>query len=130
MDKKVFKTGYICAIIEHHEMTNKRFLVEKWGTRRMSMDTNTLLVFAKRIFGSCPPTKAEASIRQLKSLLDQQSISKETLELLDMMIESVPEMRETACRGELTRESVMIAARRAKERKNREQAARAYGRCC
>lgn len=93
------------------------------------MDKKTLLIFAKRIFSSSSETKATVSLRQLKTLLEEQGASKEDIALLEKMIQSAPEMKEAAQKTALTEVDVEIAERRARERKAREEAARYSGRC-
>ena len=93
------------------------------------MDKKTLLIFAKRIFNTSSESKAAVSLRQLKTLLEEQGASKGDIALLDRMILSVPEMKEAAQKADLTEEDVTIAERRARERRAREEAARYRGRC-
>ncbi|MBE5943238.1 MAG: hypothetical protein E7264_11985 [Lachnospiraceae bacterium] len=93
------------------------------------MDKKTLLIFAKRIFNSSSEIKAMVSLRQLKSLLEEQGAPKEDTALLEKMIQSAPEMKEAAQKATLTEVDVEIAERRARERKAREEAARNRGRC-
>ena len=93
------------------------------------MDKKTLLIFAKRIFSSSSETKATVSLRQLKTLLEEQGASKEDIALLETMIQSAPEMKEAAQKAALTEVDVEIAERRARERKAREEAALHRGRC-
>lgn len=93
------------------------------------MDKKTLLIFAKRIFSSSSETKATVSLRQLKTLLEEQGASEEDIALLEKMIQSAPEMKEAAQKTALTEVDVEIAERRARERKAREEAARYSGRC-
>ena len=93
------------------------------------MDKKTLLIFAKRIFSSSSETKATVSLRQLKTLLEEQGASKEDIALLEKMIQSAPEMKEAAQKAALTEVDVEIAERRARERKAREEAALHRGRC-
>lgn len=93
------------------------------------MDKKTLLIFAKRIFNSSSETKAMVSLRQLKTLLEEQGAPKGDIALLEKMIQSAPEMKEAAQKAVLTEVDVEIAERRAKERKDREEAARYRGRC-
>ena len=93
------------------------------------MDKKTLLIFAKRIFNSSSETKAMVSLRQLKTLLEEQGAPKGDIALLEKMIQSAPEMKEAAQKAVLTEVDVEIAERRAKERKAREEAARNRGRC-
>ena len=93
------------------------------------MDKKTLLIFAKRIFNSSSVNKATASLRQLKTLLEEQGAPKEDIALLEKMLQSVPEMKNLDSKAVLTEEDVKIAYRRAKERKEREEAARYSGRC-
>lgn len=85
----------------------------------------TLLIFAKRIFSSSSETKAVVSLLQLKMLLEEQSASKDDLDLLEKMIQSAPEMKDVAKKTVLTE----IAERRSNERKARAEAARYVGRC-
>ena len=93
------------------------------------MDKKTLLIFAKRIFNSSSETKAMVSLRQLKTLLEEQGAPKGDIALLEKMIQSAPEMKEAAQKAILTEADVEIAERRARERKAREEAARYRGRC-
>ena len=93
------------------------------------MDRKTLLIFAKRIFNSSSENKATVSLRQLKTLLEEQGAPKDNIALLEKMIQSAPEMKETAQKAVLTETDVEIAERRAKERKAREAAAIYRGRC-
>lgn len=93
------------------------------------MDKKTLLIFAMRIFSSSSETKATVSLRQLKTLLEEQGASKEDIALLEKMIQSAPEMKEAAQKAALTEVDVEIAERRARERKAREEAASYRGRC-
>ena len=93
------------------------------------MDKKTLLIFAKRIFNSSSETKAMVSLRQLKTLLEEQGAPKGDIALLEKMIQSAPEMKEAAQKAVLTEVDVEIAERRSKERKAREEAARYRGRC-
>ncbi len=93
------------------------------------MDKKTLLIFAKRIFNSSSENKATVSLRQLKTLLEEQDAPKDNIALLEKMIQSAPEMKETAQKAVLTEADVEIAERRAKARKAREEAARYRGRC-
>lgn len=93
------------------------------------MDKKTLLIFAKRIFNSSSETKAMVSLRQLKTLLEEQGAPKGDIALLEKMIQSAPEMKEAAQKEILTEADVEIAERRANLRKIREEAARYRGRC-
>lgn len=93
------------------------------------MDKKTLLIFAKRILNSCSIDKSVISLRQLKTLLEEQGAPKDEIDLLVNMIQSVPEMKDAAKKAVLTEADVQIAARRARERKLREEAARYHGRC-
>ena len=93
------------------------------------MDKKILLIFAKRIFNSSSENKAMVSLRQLKTLLEEQGAPKSDIVLLEKMIQSAPEMKEAAQKAVLTEEDIEIAERRAKERKAREEAARCRGRC-
>lgn len=93
------------------------------------MDKKTLLIFAKRIFSSSSSSKAILSLRQLKTLLEEQGAPKGDIALLEKMIRSAPEMQEVVRKEVLTEADVEIADRRAKERKAREEAAAYRGRC-
>ena len=93
------------------------------------MDKQTLLIFAKRIFSSSSTAKAMASLNQLKRLLEEQGAPVADIALLTSMIRSAPEMKAMAQQPVLTERDVEIAERRAKEREDRERAARHYGRC-
>ena len=93
------------------------------------MDKKILLIFAKRIFNSSSENKAMVSLRQLKTLLEEQGAPKSDIVLLEKMFQSAPEMKEAAQKAVLTEEDIEIAERRAKERKAREEAARCRGRC-
>ena len=93
------------------------------------MDKNTLLIFAKRIFSSSSEAKAVMSLRQLKTLLEEQGAPRGDIALLDKMIASAPEMKAAANRATLTEADVEIADRRAKERQARDAAASYRGRC-
>lgn len=93
------------------------------------MDKKTLLIFAKRIFNSSSENKAMVSLRQLKTLLEEQGAPKSDIVLLEKMIQSAPEMKEAAQKAVLTEVDIEIAERRAKVRKAREEAARYSGRC-
>lgn len=93
------------------------------------MDKKTLLIFAKKIFNNSSETKAIVSLRQLQTLLEEQGASPKDIALLEQMIQSAPEMKETAQKTVLTELDVEIAERRARERKAREEAARNRGRC-
>ena len=93
------------------------------------MNRSTILIFAKRIFSSSSVQKATASLLQLKTLLEEQGAPKSDIDLLNKMIQSAPEMREIAKASNLSLEDVQIAERRAAERRQRELAARSYGRC-
>ena len=93
------------------------------------MNEQTLLIFAQRILNSSSEQKARVSLRQLKTLLQEQGAAKGHIALLEDMILSVPEMKEAARKPVLTKADAEIAIRRANERKIRESAARSYGRC-
>ena len=93
------------------------------------MDKKTLLIFAKRIFNGSSTTKAMMSLRQLKTLLEEQGAPTGDMALLEKMIQSAPEMKEVSQKAVLTEIDVEVAERRAKERKAREEAARNRGRC-
>ena len=93
------------------------------------MDKQTLLIFAKRIFNSGSLNKALLSLNQLKALLEEQGAPRDSIDLLKTMINSAPEMKDAATKPTLTEFDVEVAQRRANERKAREEAARAYGRC-
>ncbi len=93
------------------------------------MDKKTLLIFAKRIFNSSSEMKAKVALRQLQTLLKEQGESQSKIDLIEKMISSAPEMKEMAQKVILTEDDVNIAKRRADERRQREEAARHYGRC-
>ena len=93
------------------------------------MNKKILLIFVKRILNSGSEEKASISLRQLKTLLEEQDAPKDTIDLLEQIIQSVPEMKEAARNAVLTEEDIKIAERRARERKARWIAARPYGRC-
>lgn len=93
------------------------------------MDRNTLLIFAKRIFDSGSTTKANLSLLQLKTLLEEQGSSEDNIRLIDRMLACLPEMQEISKKDALSMHDIQVAERRANERKAREAAARHYGRC-
>ena len=93
------------------------------------MDQKTLLIFAKRILSSSTNLKAETVLRQLQALLQEQGASQREIALLEKMIQSVPEMRQMADKKVLTEADVIVAERRAMERKRREADAMRHGRC-
>ena len=75
------------------------------------MDKKTLLIFAKRIFNSSSENKAMVSLRQLKTLLEEQGAPKSDIVLLEKMIQSAPEMKEAAQKAVLTEVDIEIAER-------------------
>lgn len=93
------------------------------------MNSKILLIFVKRILNSGSEAKASMSLYQLKTLLEGQNAPKDTIDLLEKIIRSIPEMKEAARNAVITVEDVKIADRRAQERKAWEEAARHYGRC-
>ena len=93
------------------------------------MKKDELLAFARKILESSSMNKATAALKQLIALLEEQGASEIDVDLVKMMARSIPEMKELANQGAFTVEDVVIAKRRAQERKAREEAARINGRC-
>ena len=93
------------------------------------MEKKTLLIFAKRILSSSSEEKARKSLLQLMELLKEQGAEKNAIDLLDKMIQSIPEMKEASQKAVLTELDVETAQKRAHERRVREAAARCIGRC-
>jgi hypothetical protein len=93
------------------------------------MKKDELLAFTRKILESSSMIKAAVALNQLIALLEEQGASEIDVDLVKMMARSIPEMKELAKQGAFTVEDVVIAERRAQERKAREEDARRYGRC-
>ena len=75
------------------------------------MNEQTLLIFAQRILNSSSEQKARVSLRQLKTLRQEQGASKGHIALLEDMILSMPEMKEAARKPMLTKADAEIAGK-------------------
>ena len=94
------------------------------------MDTNTILIFAQRIIKTCSDRKIKQTLSELKSLLASQGAPFSDLNMLQAMIDNIPEMKVAVHNTEvLTKQDVEIAERRAEDRRIRERAAMRMGRC-
>ena len=85
--------------------------------------------FMKRILEKGSVEKSLESLRQLRKILEEQNAGIEVLKLVDSTIESVPEAKEEAVKDSFSKESLIIAFRRAADRRRREEEMAARGRC-
>ena len=58
------------------------------------MDTQTLMIFVKRILAGSSVLKATSSLGQLKKILTEQGAGEKELQLLEKIITSIPEMKQ------------------------------------
>lgn len=93
------------------------------------MDTQTLMIFVKRILAGSSVLKATSSLKQLKKILTEQGAGEKELQLLEKIITSIPEMKQLLRQTPLTEDDVEIAHRRALDRIEREKMASRYNRC-
>ncbi len=93
------------------------------------MDTQTLMIFVKRILAGSSVLKATASLGQLKKILTEQGAGEKELQLLEKIITSIPEMKQLLRQTPLAEDDVEIAHRRALDRIEREKTASRYNRC-
>lgn len=93
------------------------------------MDQKQLMKFIQHIIENSSYAKAEASLGELQRILRQQLVSEELLHLIQIAWSSVPELKEDVNKGYLTEQDIEHAHIRAKARREREEAARSYGRC-
>lgn len=93
------------------------------------MTQEALLKFMKRILEKGSVEKSLESLRQLRKILEEQNAGIEVLKLVDSTIESVPEAKEEAVKDSFSKESLIIAFRRAADRRRREEEMAARGRC-
>ena len=93
------------------------------------MTQEALLKFMKRILEKGSVEKSLESLRQLRKILEEQNAGIEVLKLVDSTIESVPEAKEEAVKDSFSKESLIIAFRRAADRRRREEEMSARGRC-
>lgn len=93
------------------------------------MDTQTLMIFVKRILAGSSVLKATSSLGQLKKILTEQGAEEKVLQLLEKIITSIPEMKQLLRQTPLTEDDVEIAHRRALDRIEREKMASRYNRC-
>ena len=96
------------------------------------MSDTELLDFIQRILNTSSQSKASMTLFQLKEILVQQNTPFHLIQLLDNTIRSLPEAGEIS-RGigsrPLTEDDLRTAARRAEERRQREQELASRGRC-
>ena len=93
------------------------------------MDQKQLMKFIQHIIENSSYAKAEASLRELSRILQQQLASEEMLQIVQTALHSVPELKGESKKGYLTEQNLEDAHIRAKARREREEAARSYGRC-
>lgn len=93
------------------------------------MTQEALLKFMKRILEKGSVEKSLESLRQLRKILEEQNAGIEVLKLVDSTIESVPEAKEEAVKDSFSKESLIVAFRRAADRRRREEEMAARGRC-
>lgn len=93
------------------------------------MTQEDLFKFMKRILEKGSVEKSLESLRQLRKILEEQNAGIEVLKLVDSTIESVPEAKEEAVKDSFSKESLIIAFRRAADRRRREEEMAARGRC-
>ncbi len=93
------------------------------------MDQKQLMIFIQHIIENSSYAKTEASLRELSRILQQQLASEEMLQIVQTALHSVPELKEDVKKGYLTEQDLEDAHIRAKARREREEAARSYGRC-
>ena len=94
------------------------------------MTKDSLLRFIKRIMEKGSQEKSGIALYQLREILDQQQADKDMIILIDNVLMSVPEVKETAKKKDsLTEEDLKIAFNRALERRRREAELSRQGRC-
>lgn len=92
------------------------------------MDKNELLRFIKRIILKADLRDAKERLRQLREILEP-TADASMLELIDIAINDVPEVKKEAFSHALTEESMRIAHERAEKEREMEEMWRHYGRC-
>lgn len=94
------------------------------------MNDKTLLIFLQKILANGSHSKASVSIGQLVEILKSQNADDQLISIAEKALASIPEAAELAKKNNsLSSNDLEIAAKRAEERKKREQAMRSYGRC-
>ena len=93
------------------------------------MNKTQLMKFIQQIMEMGSSAKAQSSLNELKRILTQQLASEEVLHIIQIAVDCVPELKEESEKGYLTDQDLEHAQVRAKARREREEAARAYGRC-
>ncbi len=93
------------------------------------MTENELLVFIQRIVEGSSVKKAQYALKQLEEILEKQRTDRGLIALILQAQKGLPEMRQMAQTGMLSKEDIAIAARRAEDRRRREEAMLHQGRC-
>lgn len=93
------------------------------------MNKKVLLEFIQRILESCSERKAMHSLEELKNILERQQVSEDMILLVEKAKRSVPEAKAAAKEKPVSEQDIETAYTRAEARRQREAAARAYGRC-
>ncbi len=93
------------------------------------MDKNKLLQFINRILENADEDKAYQVLNQLRALMREQGQPSELIHLVENATNAAPEVTELRKNGILDEKDIAIAYERARERKEREEAASRYGRC-
>ena len=93
------------------------------------MTRDSLIIFMKRILECGSAAKSNASLNQLKEILEMQNADNAMVDLVKQTLVSLPEAKSAAKEPTFTEESLRIAIRRAEDRKRREAEMASRGRC-